>query len=244
DAETVDDAVVGVLQTIVDTIGWEIATFWSTEPERPRVIRTKPDVVLDGFIATTERSLLTQELRPGRVARDGAPEWLEELDADRYARAPVAIAEGLRSGVAFPVTIEHEVVGVIETFSAVPRPHDLDLERTFVAIGAQLGQFVRRKRAEEERHQLFEREQEAREHAEAAVTTLRKLARVSEVALQHLSLSDLLNALLDRLVEVLDADEAAILMVGDDGALHYRATVGLGALISTAIPIPLGEGMA
>jgi PAS domain S-box-containing protein len=244
DAETIEDAVPAVLQTIVDTIGWEIATFWSAEPEEPRVIRTKPDIVLEGFIATTERSLLTPELLPGRVARDGATEWLSELNPDKFARAAVAAAEGLRAGVAFPVTIEHEVVGVIETFSMRPRPHDPDLERTFIAIGAQLGQFVRRKRAEEERHQLLEREQEAREHAEAAVTTLRKLARVSEVALQHVSLSDLLNALLDRLVEVLDADEAAILMVGDDGALHYRATVGLEALLSTAVPIPLGEGMA
>src|SRR5258708_1356104 len=115
---------------------------------------------------------------------------------------------------------------------------------TLTAVGAQLGQFLRRKRAEEERQQLLQRERIARAEAEAAASTLRKLGRVSEAALEHSSLSDLLGALLARIVEVLEADTAAILLVGDDGSLHLSAAVGLGAEIERAVAIPIGAGMA
>src|SRR3954451_4518639 len=99
-------------------------------------------------------------------------------------------------------------------------------------------------RAEEERSQLLVRERAARAEAEAAAMTLRKLERVAEAALAHVSLQDLLDALLARIVEVLEADTAAILLLGDDEKLHLRATVGLEADVDEAIPVPLGEGMA
>ncbi len=244
DAETIDEAVPRVLAAIVETLGWDVACFWSTEADEPRVVSVRRGLKLDGFVGMTERLTISPTMLPGRVALSGTPEWLEELDPGRFGRASVAAAEGLRSGVAFPVRIESEVIGALETFSTARRPHDLELERTLGAIGGQLGQFIRRKRAEEERTQLFQRERQARAHAEAAAATLRKLGRVSEAALEHLSLSDLLNALLERIVEVLQADTAAILLVGADELLHVRATVGLQREIDRAVPVPLGAGMA
>ena len=243
-AETVGEAVPRLLGAIVETLGWDVAFFWSIEPDEPRAVWVRPGLQLDGFLAMTERLTLSPEMLPGRVAASGASEWLEELEPARFARASVAAAEGLRSGVAFPVLIESEAIGVLETFSTARRPRDPELERTLTAIGAQLGQFVRRKRAEEERTQLLQRERQARATAEAAAATLRKLGRVSEAALEHLSLSDLLNALLERIVEVLQADTGAILLVGADEHLHVRATVGLEQEIVRAIPVPLGVGMA
>ncbi len=244
EAETVDDAVRRALRAIVETLGWDVACFWSTEPDDTRAVFVRPGLQLDGFLAMTERLSLTPAMLPGRVALSGGPEWLEELDPTHLPRASVAVAEGLRSGVAFPVLIESEVIGVLEVFSVASRPRDPELERSLSAIGTQLGQFVRRKRAEAERSHLFQRERQARANAEAAAATLRKLGRVSEAALEHLSLSDLLHALLERIVEVLQADTAAILLVGDDEHLHVRATVGLEQEIVRAIPVPLGEGLA
>ncbi len=243
-AEAVEEAVPCLLDAIVETLGWDVACFWPIEPDAPRVVSVRPGLQLDGFLAMTERLTLSPAMLPGRVAGTGAPEWLDELDPGRFPRASVAAAEGLRSGVAFPVLIETEVIGVLEIFSTARRPHDPQLERTLSAIGAQLGQFVRRKRAEEERTQLLQRERQARATAEAAAATLRKLGRVSEAALEHLSLSDLLHALLERIVEVLQADTGAILLVGADEHLHVRATVGIEQEIVRAIPVPLGVGMA
>src|SRR5262249_39312640 len=119
-----------------------------------------------------------------------------------------------------------------------------ELFASLEALGGQLGQFLRRKRAEEERTLILRREQQARADAEKAAATLRKLERVADAALEHLSLQDLLDSLLVRIVEVLEADTAAILLVGDDGHLHMRSTVGIGPEIERARPIPIGRGMA
>jgi signal transduction histidine kinase/putative methionine-R-sulfoxide reductase with GAF domain len=244
DAESGDAAIPAVLQAICETLGWEVACWWSTDPDAPRRTWAREGAQLDGFLAITERSALTPDLLPGRVASSGRPEWLPDLTPPVLARAPVATAEGLRSGVAFPVVVDGEVVGVLETFTKLRQERDDLLLRALTAIGAQLGQFLRRKRTEEERAQLLHRERVARSEAEAAAATLRKLERVSEVALAHVSLDDLLHALLARIVEVLDADSAAILLLEDDEKLHVRATVGLEREIEHSVAVPFGAGMA
>ena len=105
-----------------------------------------------------------------------------------------------------------------------------------IGVGAVVEETTERRHAEQ-------RERAARAEAEAAAATLRKLERVSQAALEHLSLQDLLDALLERIVEVLEADTAAILLVEADGNLHVRATAGgLGG--DSSIGIPIGEGMA
>ena len=105
-----------------------------------------------------------------------------------------------------------------------------------IGVGAVVEETTERRHAEQ-------RERAARADAEAAAATLRKLERVSQAALEHLSLQDLLDALLGRIVEVLEADTAAILLVEADGKLHVRATAGgLGG--DSTLGIPIGEGMA
>jgi signal transduction histidine kinase/putative methionine-R-sulfoxide reductase with GAF domain len=243
-ADATADAVPRVLETICETLNWDVACYWSTDPDHPPVTWARPGRQFDGFIALTKRAALSSAMLAGRVAESGKAEWLDQMSRSTFARASVASAEGLKSGVAFPVMVEGEVVGVLEAFASVRSERDPELIETLTAIGAQLGQFLRRKRAEEERQQLLQRERIARAEAEAAASTLRKLGRVSEAALEHSSLSDLLDALLARIVEVLEADTAAILLVEDDGALHLRATAGLGAEVERGVAIPIGAGMA
>jgi signal transduction histidine kinase/putative methionine-R-sulfoxide reductase with GAF domain len=244
EAENVDAAILRVLPTICESLGWDVACYWATGPEEPRVTWARPDAQLDGFLAMTERASLSAAMLPGRVAATGDAEWLETLDPARFARASVASAEGLRSGVAFPVLIEGEVVGVLEAFTRSRRARDPELEPILNALGAQLGQFLRRKRVENERGVLLQRERQARADAEAAASTLRKLQRISEVVLEHHVLHDLLDSLLHRIVEVLEADTAAILLLEGDGRLHLRATAGMGDAVRHEEPVPLGAGLA
>ncbi|MDX6474699.1 MAG: hypothetical protein QOH95_210, partial [Gaiellaceae bacterium] len=187
ESDATEDAVPRVLESICQTLGWDVACYWSTDPDHAPVTWARPGRRLDGFLAMTERATLSPELLAGRVAGSGVPEWLGELTPGTVSS--VASAEGLRSGVGFPVLVEGEVVGVLEAYSSSRLPEDADLVQTLTAIGAQLGQFLRRKRAEEERQQLLQREQIARAEAEAAVSTLRKLSRVAEAALEHSSLT-------------------------------------------------------
>jgi PAS domain S-box-containing protein len=243
EADTVSDAVPRILETICESLGWDVSCYWPIDSDDARLTWVRPGVQVDGFVAMTERSALLPTMIPGRVSQSRRAEWLVQLPAEG-PRASVGEAEGLVSGVAFPIVVGPTLVGVIEAFSLVRRPYDAQLLETLSALGGQLGQFIRRKRAEEDAAQLLDRERQARAEAESAAATLRKLARVAEAVLEHVSLEDLLVALLGRIVEVLEADTAAILLVDDAGALRVRATVGFGDVLDQAVPIPLGEGLA
>lgn len=103
-----------------------------------------------------------------------------------------------------------------------------------------------RKQAEQEREELLLSEQNARIDAEKATDTIKKLQSVTDTALQHLDVGDLLNELLVRVREVLEVDSVAILLLSDDGEfLTLTAGVGLEKeLASEEVRVPFGRGIA
>jgi signal transduction histidine kinase/DNA-binding response OmpR family regulator len=99
---------------------------------------------------------------PGRVWASREPAWITDIVHDpNFPRAAAALAEGLHTAFAFPVLLDAEVLGVIEFFSREVEQPDKELLRMMAGIGGQLGQFLKRKQAEEEL-------QRAKEAAEAA----------------------------------------------------------------------------
>jgi anti-sigma regulatory factor (Ser/Thr protein kinase) len=74
---------------------------------------------------------------------------------------------------------------------------------------------------------------------------LRGLESVTDSALSYLPLEGLLAELLRRVVEILEADTAAILLLEDDGAmLAARAAHGLEEEVRRGVRIPVGRGFA
>jgi PAS domain S-box-containing protein len=249
DAEEVDEALPRVLAAIAELLEWDVGAYWPIEAgaddARCELIHAGPG--LESFAAATlgHRGRRDASL-VGEIWRSGDARWIADLrDRDDFPQAAAAAATGIRSGFGFPALAENRVVGILEFFSRAAREPDAELLEVVRALGRNVGQFVERKRVEEERSLLLAAEQRTREEAEAAVATLRKLEVVWEAALRHLSLPRLLDALLARVVRVLDADTAAILLL-DDGTqeLKIRAEVGLDEELERAIPIPLGQGVA
>jgi len=106
---------------------------------------------------------------PGRIWELGKPAWINNVSADdNFPRAGVATREGLRGAFGFPILLGSEVWGVIEFFSPEIREPDEELLKLVAGIGGQIGQFTQRKRAEEDRAELFKRERAARAEAEKA----------------------------------------------------------------------------
>jgi PAS domain S-box-containing protein len=90
-----------------------------------------------------------------------------------------------------------------------------------------------------------EAERAARAEAEAVATTIGKLQQVTEAALEHLELRDLLDVLVERLREVFAADIVRILLQDDDDERAYcvGAAAGLeGAEPGT--PVEIGDLLA
>ena len=74
---------------------------------------------------------------------------------------------------------------------------------------------------------------------------VRDLETVTDSALSYLPLEELLPELLRRVVDILQADTAAILLLEDDGAtLAARAAQGLEEEVRRGVRIPVGRGFA
>jgi len=80
---------------------------------------------------------------------------------------------------------------------------------------------------------------------DAALDQLRRVQSVTDAALAHLAVEDLLDELLVRVREVLDADTAAILLLNETGTeLVARAAKGLEEEVEQGVRIPVGRGFA
>jgi serine phosphatase RsbU (regulator of sigma subunit) len=79
----------------------------------------------------------------------------------------------------------------------------------------------------------------------AAVEKLRRIESVTDVALAHLDVPDLLDELLVRVRDSLDADTAAVLVIdGVTGDLVATAAAGLEEEVRQGVRIPMGAGFA
>src|SRR6266850_736082 len=109
--------------------------------------------------------------------------------------------------------------GVMEFFTREYQSSDPSLRDVMTVIGNQIGQFIERECAEEERSKLYEREQRGRLELEATMERMRQVQIVTEVALAHLSLDKLLAELLDRVRDAMDVDTVVILLLEEENEL-------------------------
>jgi PAS domain S-box-containing protein len=101
------------------------------------------------------------------------------------------------------------------------------------------------RRTDERARALAGSEQSARLALEAAAHQVRAVQRVTDTALTHLRLDDLLRELLGRVREALAADTVVILLLSDEGTeLAVRAAHGLEDEVKADVRIPFGRGIA
>jgi PAS domain S-box-containing protein len=92
-----------------------------------------------------------------------------------------------------------------------------------VHVIVQVEDITERKEAERERAARA-RERAARAEAEAVAETMGKLQAVTDVALRHLTLNELLHEVLVRICETMDVDAAGILLMGEHEAGEAMAS--------------------
>jgi PAS domain S-box-containing protein len=147
------DAVPRILQTVCETLGWEVGDFWTPKSDG-RVLRCLISESRVGKFSKFKSVCRKLELAPGiglpgRIWSNLKPAWISDITKDNnFPRASVAAGEGLHSAFAFPISFERHFVGVMEFFSLEIRERDEDVLKIFNSIGSQIGQFVQRKRAE------------------------------------------------------------------------------------------------
>ena len=166
----------------------------------------------------------------GRVAADRQPVVLPDVDHAEVLN-PILRRKGIKSMLGVPLLVEGGPIGVLHVGTLTPHEFtkdDIDIlqlvaDRTALAI---------------EHARAFEAERRVRRHLEY-------VQAVTDAALTHLELDDLLDELLIRIRPILGADTAAVLLLDEDtNELVARAAKGLEEEVEAGVRIPVGGGFA
>jgi serine phosphatase RsbU (regulator of sigma subunit) len=158
EAADADVAFRDLLPTLCTELDWDAATLW--QPEGGRLTHvgtwTAPGAEAEALHRVSNQQRFARgEGLPGLSWVRRAPVFVEDLWAEGlFIRYPAARADGLRTGVAFPVMRGGELLAVCELFSREQRSVPAELLEVLAHAGRQIGQFLGRLRAESEVRRL------------------------------------------------------------------------------------------
>jgi PAS domain S-box-containing protein len=251
-AASLNDAAPKILWAIATNLGWQFAAFWSAQSQPGElhsiaIWRDESSAGTAGFAEASRGSRVgSDQSLPARILVSKEPLWISDFGSDEsFPRAAVAARGNLHSAFGFPIIAAGAVVGVIELFSERNEEPDAATLVTLTSLGSQIGQFIERVKAETERREVLSRAQEARREAEGLTVQLAALQQVTDTALGHLSLDDLLAESLKRIREVLHVNTVAILLLErEENELVAWAAQGLEEEVELGVRIPVGRGFA
>jgi PAS domain S-box-containing protein len=173
-----------VLEAIGESLGWELGAVWEVDRDAGRLRCVCTWHAGEGapeFEALSERiALAPGEGLPGRVVAADEPTWIADVPDDaNFPRADAARRSGLHAAFGFPLRSPRGVVGVMEFFTRELREPDERLLWTMRVLGSEVGQFVARRRAEEEVRARESRLRAMLEAALDAVVTIDHLGRIT-----------------------------------------------------------------
>ena len=157
---SIADAMPHLLQAIGESMDWEWGALWNVDSDagvlRCESIWHAPHLEAAEFDAISRETTVTPGPGlKGRVWQSAEPTWIDDATKDHNVRrAPIAARVGLRGAIAFPILLRGQTIGIMEFFSPLVRQPNDEQRATLAAVGSQIGQFVERKRLEEEQRKL------------------------------------------------------------------------------------------
>jgi sigma-B regulation protein RsbU (phosphoserine phosphatase) len=153
EAPDAEAAFAGLLPSLCEQLDWDAATLWQADDTGHLTCAGTWHAAsrTDSALGAVSRSLTLApgEGFPGRVWQRRAASVAEDLWRDpRFLRGDATQADGVRSGLAFPVLRGDTVLAVCELFSHEIRPVPAELLEVLAAAGRQIGEFLDRLRAE------------------------------------------------------------------------------------------------
>src|SRR5882724_3074260 len=145
-----------VLREVCEKTGWVIGHAWVSNSDATALDLLVGwycgDSELKPFKAASEASHFKPGVGlPGRVWESKQPAWVEDIVNDpNFPRSAAARSAGLKTGVAIPILSRRKVIAVLEFFMREARSQNEQLVNGIVAVAAQLGLMMERKRAAEQ----------------------------------------------------------------------------------------------
>ncbi len=164
----------------------------------------------------------------GRIAAEKRPVILDDVD-HAHVLNPILREKGIKSMLGVPLVVEGEVRGVFHVGSLHYRAFDEDEVELLQLVADRAALAI-------EHARLFEAERAARERIE-------QVQAVTDAALAHLEVSELLRVLLPRIRDILRTDTCAVLLLDEQtNELVVRAALGIEEEVG--VRVPLGAGFA
>jgi len=155
-SETLKEATPKIIRAICKSLDWDMGELWTINHQKNHL-----EAVANWYSSPNEFAefdQLTQSMcfklgvgMPGIVWEINDALWISNLVTDmRWERISVTEKIGLKSGFAVPINSGEERLGVMTFLSCETKYNDIFLLELMVTIGSQIGQFIKRKQAEEE----------------------------------------------------------------------------------------------
>ena len=164
----------------------------------------------------------------GRTVREGRPVLIDQVRSDP---AYMAAVSDVTSEICVPLFDQSRVVGAFNIESRGGIRLTEDDYRLMIVLAEHVNIAIERARL----HSLVRHRNQV----------LAALHETTLAIVNHLELSDLLNAILTRVIQLLDTEHGYIALLGDDGAGAQGMTIKLatGMFLRSEKPIHLGEGL-
>jgi PAS domain S-box-containing protein len=154
EAATLEEGAQRMLEGIGMSLGWDLAALWLVGDDGRLgcvALWHTPDLPAEEFETVSTRMTFAKgEGLPGVAWDDGHPVWIRDMAKEKsFLRSDLAEDLGLHSALAFPITVDNDIVGVLEAFTKETRDPDDELMEAKAALGRQVGHFIARRRYEE-----------------------------------------------------------------------------------------------
>lgn len=156
EAATLEEATRRVVQVLCEAEGWDIGALWTVERQegvlRCSELWCRDHLADSGIVGETRyNSFEPGEGLPGRVWASRSSLVVMNVAGDQnYLRREAATHSGLTCAFGVPVEHAGEVMGVLDFICRPMAEPDAPLLESLEAIGRQIGQFIVRRRLQEE----------------------------------------------------------------------------------------------
>jgi PAS domain S-box-containing protein len=230
ESSSLAEATPKLLQYVCEALDWELGELWVVNSESNTLhIEGSwhvPTYEVEEFERAGRKTILFPGIDlVGRVLAGDESVWVDNVVEDKnFPRAPIAERVGLHGAFAFPIRVGDYVSCVMAFYNREVVQPDDEMLQMFDALGRQVGDFIKRTRAEEERDKLLIYERVARSEAETNAEKLAFLAEASTVLASsldyHTNLMTVAKLAVNRL-----ADWCAVDVVDDAEGFHRVALV-------------------
>jgi PAS domain S-box-containing protein len=155
ESDSLADSVPKIIRQVCEILEWEMGALWLVDDDADLLRCNKlcwaPAANAPVFETLSRQTSFSRGVGLlGRVWASGRAEWIQDvLEDPEFVRAAAASQDSLHGALAFPITWESRILGVLEFFSRERRTPEQDLLEFLGTIGIQIGQFMIRKQTEE-----------------------------------------------------------------------------------------------